>query len=571
MKRIITIVCALLLVLGLSQCKKKPVVTDNGPKPVSITLDVNGGSKVLVNTSNGEVTFEDGDVIYVAYQGVYVGYLTYITEVISSKETRSYFSGDINISATNDTDHLYFYFLGNKTPDVDLTVGLESLSVDIVDQTSSSLPVISAAASNEAFSSDRSNYSAILENKCALVKFSVTSDSADEICISGLNNKVTVDFSLGDNGFSYGKVGNSVIRLNGGVGSYERWAILLPQTGINCTAYSADYSYSGSVGDIIGSHSHINGRIEANDYVTYGVSISMTAPFNVLEGAIKCLYSVSSTKQVFFSQGNLQYQASTDTWRFANKQNHYVGGTIVSSGVSYEYGNVYENEVKCDNGLISSDYTGWIDLFGYGTSGLNGKPPYTSSNNNADYPSSNISDTDSDWGRNNISNGGNIADLWRTLTTTEWIYLFNNYRFVLATVGDVKGLLLLPEFWEEETYSLNNIKYPNYGTLGLQYNDVRYSDNIIPYDDFHNYLEVYGAVFFPAAGKRVRDDNYGDDCTTFKSETSTFCFSSTIVKGNLRVVSITPIDKTDRYKFMSHNGVTNYYEGRSVRLVTDYN
>ena len=42
-------------------------------------------------------------------------------------------------------------------------------------------------------------------------------------------------------------------------------------------------------------------------------------------GAIKAAFSVSDSKQVYFSQGNLQYQASTDVWRFAENQWDYVG------------------------------------------------------------------------------------------------------------------------------------------------------------------------------------------------------------------------------------------------------
>ena len=43
-------------------------------------------------------------------------------------------------------------------------------------------------------------------------------------------------------------------------------------------------------------------------------------------------------RKVYFSRGNLQYQASTNTWRFAENQWDYVG--------SGEYGNVYENSIK---------------------------------------------------------------------------------------------------------------------------------------------------------------------------------------------------------------------------------
>ena len=66
-------------------------------------------------------------------------------------------------------------------------------------------------------------------------------------------------------------------------------------------------------------------------------------------GAINGLFTINEEgDQVRFSQGNLQYQASTNTWRFAENQWDYVGA---------------------DNSNISSEYDGWIDLFGWGTSG----------------------------------------------------------------------------------------------------------------------------------------------------------------------------------------------------------
>ena len=56
-------------------------------------------------------------------------------------------------------------------------------------------------------------------------------------------------------------------------------------------------------------------------------------------GAIKAAFSVSADKQIYFSQGNLQYQASTGTWRFAEHQYDMIGS---------------------DNSNISSSYSGWI-------------------------------------------------------------------------------------------------------------------------------------------------------------------------------------------------------------------
>ena len=111
------------------------------------------------------------------------------------------------------------------------------------------------------------------------------------------------------------------------------------------------------------------------------------------DGVLNGAFSVSANTQVYFSQGNLQYQASTDIWRFAEHQWDIVGS---------------------DNSNISASYSGWIDLLGWGTGG---NPTLASTDYN-DYI------TFTDWGVNAISNGGNAANQWRTLTKDEWIYLF---------------------------------------------------------------------------------------------------------------------------------------------------
>ena len=130
-------------------------------------------------------------------------------------------------------------------------------------------------------------------------------------------------------------------------------------------------------------------------------SISPNIPDGVLPGS----FSVSATQQVHFSKGNLQYQASTNTWRFAEHQYDYVG-TQTADGNGYYGGNVSGS----DNRNISSTYSGWIDLFGWGT----GDNPTLASTDHADYS------TFVDWGCNAISNGGNTANQWRTLTKAEW-------------------------------------------------------------------------------------------------------------------------------------------------------
>ena len=70
MKRIGIIAMAIALVLGLTQCKKEQNVQTNENETIAITLDIrNGGTRMDVNTTTGEVTYEEGDVIYVVSGG----------------------------------------------------------------------------------------------------------------------------------------------------------------------------------------------------------------------------------------------------------------------------------------------------------------------------------------------------------------------------------------------------------------------------------------------------------------------------------------------------------------------
>ena len=176
-------------------------------------------------------------------------------------------------------------------------------------------------------------------------------------------------------------------------------------------------------------------------------------------------FSLNDQSSIFFSQGNLQYQASTNTWRFAGNQYDYIG---------------------YDNSNISSSYNGWIDLFGWGT----GNNPTNTSTNSADYA------IFYDWGNNIISNGGGKS--WRTLTADEWRYVFytrttsSGIRYAKAKVKGINGVILLPDNWDGSNYSLNNTNT----------SEANFNSNIISQSDWTNRLEANGAVFLPAAGGR---------------------------------------------------------------------
>ena len=149
MKNIVTFFIAMMLVFGMSQCKKKTETIESvgGGKVVHITVRV-GGSKHIVFPNTGAVVYGDGDVIYVGNNGHYVGSLTY---------SEGTFSGDITDPST--VDYLHFYFVGGLAPSAAPSAGTTtSFTVNISDQ-SSVLPVLSYGRSDIKYVEGTATYS----------------------------------------------------------------------------------------------------------------------------------------------------------------------------------------------------------------------------------------------------------------------------------------------------------------------------------------------------------------------------------------------------------------------------
>ncbi|MBO4250374.1 MAG: hypothetical protein J5884_03865 [Paludibacteraceae bacterium] len=224
--------------------------------------------------------------------------------------------------------------------------------------------------------------------------------------------------------------------------------------------------------------------------------------------------------QVRFSKGNLQFQLVGNheveegmlmdgTFRFAEHQYDFIGDAT--------FGNVKEGETKCNNQLIAqSDYKGWIDLFAWG-SGYSPLDTVAQRPDNADHFAK-----FKDWGANAISNGGSTVNTWRTLTADEWHYLFfqrsnADILFGYGKVGDVKGLILLPDLteWQEPKELISAGKEFKYSVDVIFYESLGYGYKVTkegPYaaDPYHNVytkdewakMEAAGAVFFPCGGMR---------------------------------------------------------------------
>ncbi len=179
-------------------------------------------------------------------------------------------------------------------------------------------------------------------------------------------------------------------------------------------------------------------------------------PTGVVNGKLPGAFSVGNGKKIFFSQGNLQY---VGTWQFAEEQ--WVSFANTQS----------ENH---------------RDLFGWGT----GNNPNNTSTVDSDYSEY------SEWGNNDITNGGNTDHPgWRAWTNDEKFFLCNTtvdrdveFSFIDAIIHEVKGKLFFPDGWKNATSNIvTKIKSGKVNTI---------------IDDDWTILENEGAVFLPSTGSR---------------------------------------------------------------------
>ena len=204
----------------------------------------------------------------------------------------------------------------------------------------------------------------------------------------------------------------------------------------------------------------------------YPVNLSMS----IVEGALSGLFSVSASKKVYFSKGNLEAvfmgSGGLFTWQFFGDQWGCVGNAAANNAIT-------------GNGTVST--AGAVDLFGW-------------SSTNTTYGIHNSTDAFDyrgdfrDWGTNAINNGGNTN--WSTMSDTEWDYLKSHTTWGMATVAGVCGLIILPDNYSGTAITSGHGSGWNTNTI----NEASWRDN----------YESCGAVFLPAAGYRYGTEMFYD-------------------------------------------------------------
>ena len=292
---------------------------------------------------------------------------------------------------------------------------------------------------------------------------------------------------------------------------------------------------------------------------------AMTVNMSAFPGALSGKFSTNSagTNAIQFSKGNLQYQASTDTWRFAENQYDIIG----------EY-----------NENISSSYEGWIDLFGWGTSGYDNKFPYMTSGDPDDYgygDRKSITGTEYDWGVHNaISNGGNKKGVWRTFDE-EWEGILQKRPnatklFGFGKVNGICGMILLPDDWTDPTglpafkpALENGLEWDNTYLYYENSSKNNFSHNTYTEQEWNDIMQANGAVFLPVSGYRLGSTYDESDKLGRYWRTQVAGVWSDPKDALFLAFGDGALNFTAYFSGSSIN-LNNFHYGYSVRLIKDY-
>ena len=211
-----------------------------------------------------------------------------------------------------------------------------------------------------------------------------------------------------------------------------------------CGLWGQNNYSNGGDPSVLAADGYTVTRSDATAFGTYYTWTYTVKPAGPLSGK----FTINANGgQVSFSKGNLQATTRDNgahwSWDFATNQWDCIGNAAANNAIN-------------GNGTVSTN--GTVDLFGWvgASSGFTGGAQYGISNSTtvSDYGTSASESLKSDWG-NTIGTG------WRTLTISEWNYLFairasgsnvngtSNARYTMATINTdgagVNGVILFPD------------------------------------------------------------------------------------------------------------------------------
>lgn len=464
--RLFTMMAPILL---LVQCGK--------PKePITIRVTACSGSTSRTEITNPqdtwgrlEVVWSEGDKLHVFSPSI--GYLGSLDLLSGAGSNQATFEGTLQPFTTQDLHFYYLGKLGNTYTAEDfamneMTFSLEHQENFTLDDIENNLHLAYGTARISPHQGENGpDFPLQMDSKIAICMFN-SSPLIGDVTVSGTNifTKINVDFIRA----LFEPEDDRAIYL--GDAGKEKYFVMAPSTGVNFTFTDGTTSYN-----------YTDRNISAGVfYSTCGIGVNPP-------GTISHDFSVSSTRKVRFTSGNLVY--SDGRWYIHDKQYHkcadFSGNLLVGP---------YET----------------FDMFPWGASGCD-YMPWTFEEQGEYGPSddslASINNTDYDWGvyltgHNSAARGiyvnsttttEKLKGSWRTLTADEWRYVLQRKRpsdsLNLCWCGTLETSFDEITDWIDGTFIMPD------DYTGYLPNDMMY-----PYNMTERQLAASGGVFLPCTG-----------------------------------------------------------------------
>lgn len=586
----------LIPIMFLCSCAKNTTVFNIEEDYVDVSFASNNRSNI---TGLGEVTFEDGDLLYVFSDvdgGKYLGKLT-----CSYIGNQYRFSGSLHTWKTD--ERLSFWYVGENSVNSDGTITIDFSNQTIGNSVSNlknlanrfHIGVCRIVAPDDAVTT---NFNGTLHNMMSIAVFNTQSfddgTNVKLVGIRGLKNCVHINLN-GDVEYCVAGLNNDVDTQNGHIlingGEEHYYVALLPcdetqSAEVELYATSNECVSTGTLSFTIGTNQFFNLGYNGEYAVGYDIPstscetsqyIGFPSPEECVNNVHRfTVYSKSNdVKRVVFSQGNLVYDGGRFKqhrypWQSCPIQNNstfQVNGTFDRFGWAtscYTFGQTIYEPYSCSTTQYSESKG-----YGYGIPNSNYRQSF--------HPDAVYRKQDWGWYQfgMNVYNEYTLANgyttYWRTMGQQEWTYLFNtrttastnlidgathnqvsNARYVKATIEGVGGVILFPDDYTHPSDGCTLSYINSSGNNGLTANVLTATD--LYGTDVKGGLSAAGAVFIPFLGyyDKISESIIGNDACywTCKTQSSDGAFYFRMSEN-----------------IISSSTVMERYQGLNVRLV----
>ena len=529
-------IAALLVLLTLTNCKKKEIITSNNTDGgIFITLDATyGGDKTGFNPGDGTFIWTNDATEYIYVGGDHHGDNpdTYVMGVLSGTgngKNNMTFSGTLTTPPSNG-EKLYFYYLGSGERIADNQHNNRCLADQ--DGTLANVTKHHLAIGYDNYTTNKTSFSTTLNMAMSIARIDLNGfgNVGAEVRIYGEDVFSTCEVDY-PNGQIVGKARGSIKTTIQSGGNY---IALIPSTQTKTTLHFISDTKEGSM--------DFEPGIKAGYYYAHSDGSPLTFTQAIVDrsepvGMLSGEFTISSSgNKVKFSKGNLQYigSATKPYWKFADNQYDYLGTT---TGQYSSADNVDRDLFGWGtSGYHNNKYDGNLYYYPYST--INSGAPYGPTCNQSDYtdPTNNFMSTsiDYDWGMHNAIRHGNAYNesdapgKWRTLSNEEWVWILGpinpapnpgtncrtsttvsgvaNARYAPANLPDgTHGFIVFPDGFkvpeDPNTNESISIERINQGFINSSWGGA----NDYTGDNEYKWglLEDAGCVFLPIAGQRV--------------------------------------------------------------------